>query len=123
MSRAGGEKAIADFLFQNNIRYKYEKPARIRTWLFFRKKIGTPDFYLPDYSVYVEYWGMINAENRDIRYRYRHRMGRKISRYRQHKVKFISLYPDNIHSEKFGSIFKRKFIVATGMDFPEILTN
>jgi DNA helicase-4 len=121
--KSKGEKVIADFLFQNNIRYKYEKPARIRTWFFFSKKIGTPDFYLPDYDVYVEYWGMINAEDRDTRHRYRHRMWRKISRYREHQIRFISLYPNNIHNARFGSVIKRKFLAATGTDFPEILSN
>lgn len=119
--KSKGEKLIADFLFQNKIKYKYEKPARVRIWFFFRKKIGTPDFYLPDYNVYVEYWGMVDAEDRDTRYRYRYRMGRKISRYHQHQIKFISLYPSNIHNGKFGRVFKRKFLAVTGIDFPEVL--
>ena len=49
-----GEKMVADYFFKNNIRYQYEQPARSRNG----RRISRPDFYLPDFEVYVEYWGM-----------------------------------------------------------------
>ena len=50
-----GEKRIADYFERNNICYVYEKEARTKA-LLFSSKISNPDFYLPDYDVYVEYW-------------------------------------------------------------------
>lgn len=46
--RSKSEKIIADWLYNNHIRFEYE-----------RKIIEgvTPDFYLPDMDVYIEYWG------------------------------------------------------------------
>ena len=51
-----GERRIADYFEKNNINYVYEKEAKGKFLLFFDYKISSPDFYLPDYDVYVEYW-------------------------------------------------------------------
>ncbi len=52
-----GEMEIANFLAQNNVEYIYEHPYRIdtRTAEYGQYK---PDFYLPDYDVYIEYFGV-----------------------------------------------------------------
>ncbi|MDG7009361.1 MAG: hypothetical protein JRM71_00980 [Nitrososphaerota archaeon] len=53
--RSNAEKVIADWLYQHGVRYAYEHPAFDRKgWV-----ISRPDFYLPDYDVYVEYWGLV----------------------------------------------------------------
>lgn len=44
----------------HNIKYEYEKPAKDS----FNRRISRPDFYLPEYDVYVEYWGMVDAEDK-----------------------------------------------------------
>ncbi len=54
--RSIGEKRIADYFERNNIRYLYEHEARTKA-LIFDRKISNPDFYLPHYEVYIEYWG------------------------------------------------------------------
>ena len=54
--KSRGEKYIADYFFQKRIRYEYEKPAKTHAWIF-AQKISKPDFYLPEYDVYVEYLG------------------------------------------------------------------
>jgi DNA helicase-4 len=71
-----GERRIADYFERNNIRYVYEKEARTNA-LFFSSKISNPDFYLPDYDVYVEYWGLVNADDNHTRTRYVRSMKRK----------------------------------------------
>jgi len=55
-----GEMDIANFLMQNGIRYIYEHPYEIDTRT---SEYGQyrPDFYLPDYKIYIEYFGI----NRD----------------------------------------------------------
>ena len=53
MVRSRAEALISNFLFNNKIRYIYEKP------IYYKEansnKILHPDFYLPDYDLYIEY--------------------------------------------------------------------
>lgn len=52
-----GEMDIANYLTQNGIRYIYEQPYEVDTRT---SEYGQyyPDFYLPDYKVYIEYFGI-----------------------------------------------------------------
>ena len=52
-----GEMDIANFLMQNGIKYVYEHPyeADTRTSEYGQYH---PDFYLPDYGIYIEYFGI-----------------------------------------------------------------
>lgn len=52
-----GEMDIANFLTQNGIKYIYEYPYKIDTRT---DEYGQyhPDFYLPDYKIYIEYFGV-----------------------------------------------------------------
>lgn len=52
-----GEMDIANFLMQNGIRYIYEHPYEVDTRT---REYGQyyPDFYLPDYKIYIEYFGI-----------------------------------------------------------------
>ena len=110
-----GERRIADYFRTNNINYVYEQEAR-RNSLFFSYKISTPDFYLPDYDVYVEYWGLVNADDSRTRARYVRNMKRKMAIYYKHNIKFISMYPNNL--ENLDWIFRAKFKKVTGFDLP-----
>ena len=51
--RSRAEARICDFLYNNKIRYIYEKP------IYYNEngvtKVLHPDFYLPDYDLYIEY--------------------------------------------------------------------
>ena len=51
------ELTIANFLFVNGIKYEYEKPYEINTSTP-NKRQYTPDFYLPDYRIYLEHYGI-----------------------------------------------------------------
>jgi hypothetical protein len=110
-----GEKRIADYFERNNIRYVYEKEARSKA-LFFSYKISNPDFYLPDYDVYVEYWGLVNADDNWTRTKYVRNMKRKMAIYYSNNIKFISIYPRNL--ENLDWIFRRKFKKVTGFELP-----
>lgn len=52
-----GEMDIANFLMQNGIQYIYEHPYEVDTC---NSEYGQyhPDFYLPDYKIYIEYFGI-----------------------------------------------------------------
>jgi hypothetical protein len=111
-----GEKRIADYFERNNIRYVYEKEARTKA-LIFSSKISNPDFYLPDYDVYVEYWGLVNADDNWTRTCYVRNMKRKMAMYHENNIKFISIYPRNLQSLDW--IFRKKFEAVTGFQLPK----
>jgi len=52
-----GEMDIANFLSQNGISYIYEHPYHIDTRTDEYAQY-TPDFYIPDYDIYIEYFGI-----------------------------------------------------------------
>lgn len=110
-----GERRIADYFQRNNIKYVYEHEARGKG-LFFDYKISNPDFYLPDYGVYVEYWGLVDADDNWTRTRYVRDMKRKMAIYHRNNIKFISLYPRNL--ENLDWIFRTKFRKVTGYELP-----
>ncbi len=108
--RSHAEQRIADYFVQNGIRYQYETGARTDA-LLFKKTFAHPDFYLTDYGIYVEYWGLVNASKE-----YRQIMKWKMKQYRQNHIRFISLYPDNMGNLDW--IFRAKFRETAGFDLP-----
>lgn len=55
--KSNEELVIANYLFINGINYEYEKPYKIKTDSS-KKRQYTPDFYLPDYDIYIEHYGI-----------------------------------------------------------------
>jgi len=53
---------IANFLYINGINYEYEKPYEINT-ADVRHRQYKPDFFLPDYGIYIEHFGIDRAGN------------------------------------------------------------
>lgn len=51
------EVVIADFLFVNGIKYQYECPYEVET-ANADKSQYQPDFYLPEYDIYIEHFGI-----------------------------------------------------------------
>ena len=115
--KSKGEKQIADYLHLKGIRYEYEATARTKGWIF-HDKISKPDFYLPDYNVYVEYWGLVNAQDYKVKTEYTKIMKWKMAQYHENKIKFISIYPDNLSNLDW--IFKSKFRTTTGIDLNKL---
>ena len=52
-----GEMDIANFLMRNGVNYIYEQPYEVDTRTSEYAQY-TPDFYLPDYHIYIEYFGI-----------------------------------------------------------------
>lgn len=104
-----GEMDIANFLTQNNIRYIYEHPYIIDTRT---SEYGQyhPDFYLPDYNIYIEYFGVNRnievpsyfkgANNMSATEVYRASMEWKRSTHRENQTVMIECYA----YEKFEGI-------------------
>lgn len=76
-----GERLICEVLDAENIRYRYDERFRILDGYAIR-----PDFYLPEFDVYIEYWGMDTAD-------YKIGMLKKQTLYQQQGKRLISLYP------------------------------
>ncbi len=52
-----GEMIIANFLYQNGVQYIYECPYKVDTSTS-KYRQYEPDFYLPEYDIYIEYFGI-----------------------------------------------------------------
>lgn len=117
-----GEMDIGNFLTQNGVRYIYEHPYEFDT------RTGEygqyhPDFYLPDYNIYIEYFGV----NRNLEVpsyfkpingmsateAYRASMKWKRDTHREHQTTMIECYA----YEKFEGILldalKEKLVAAS----------
>lgn len=81
--QSDGERLICEALDAAGIRYRYDERFRILDGYAIR-----PDFYLPEFDVYIEYWGMDTAD-------YKIGMLKKQKLYQQQGKKLISLYPDD----------------------------
>jgi hypothetical protein len=93
--RSSSERVIADYFSRSGIRYVYEQPAMDR---WGSRRISRPDFCLPDYGVYVEYWGLANLPNNFARSRYERSMRWKMAQYHRNGIRFVSLYPSELHN-------------------------
>lgn len=74
-----GERRIGDWLAQHGIAYQYDERIMIA-----RDTRIRPDFYLPEFDLYIEYWGMDTPE-------YVENMRRKRILYQQARKKLISI--------------------------------
>lgn len=110
--KSGGEKMIADYFYNNNIRYVYEKSAMAASSN--RRRISRPDFYLLDYDVYVEYWGMVNADQDNTRREYIKGMEWKMAKYHENGIKFISIYPEDLGH--LDLLFRKRLKEITGAE-------
>ncbi len=79
--QSDGERLICEVLTAEGIRYRYDERFRILDGYAIR-----PDFYLPEFDVYIEYWGMDTAD-------YKIGMLKKQQLYQQQGKRLISLYP------------------------------
>lgn len=113
--RSRAEQKIADYFDSIGLRYEYERELETGFWIF-TEKVSSPDFYLPDYDVYVEYWGMLNVDSDYDRSKYTREMKYKMARYHDLGVKFISIYPGNM--KNLDWIFRKKFEKITGQKLP-----
>jgi len=81
--QSDGERLICEALAAEQIRYRYDERFRILDGYAIR-----PDFYLPEFDVYIEYWGMNTAN-------YKIGMLKKQQLYQQQGKRLISFYPED----------------------------
>lgn len=90
--RFKSEKAIADCLNEMWVAYKYEKH------FYFGKTTLKPDFYLPEYKVVIEFWGIMQSWN------YREKMVFKKTLYDKHWLRCIDMFAEMIRDSKTKQI-------------------
>jgi len=86
-----GEKKIADYLYASGIRYEYERPFYGYDEHGRYRLLAHPDFFIPDYRVVVEYFGMAgNSESYDNTAVW------KMERYMQNGIHAIAVFPRDL---------------------------
>ena len=83
--RSQGEKRIAATLDQYGIPFVYEQ--RVRIQYNGRTQTLRPDFYLPEFNLYIEYYGRVGNQDYDLR------TAEKQAAYAANNLNVISLYP------------------------------
>jgi hypothetical protein len=78
--QSNGERMIAEWLTEQGIKFRYDERFRILDGYAIR-----PDFHLPEFDVYIEYWGMDTSD-------YKIGMLKKQKVYQQAGKRLISLY-------------------------------
>lgn len=97
--RSNYERIVADTLYSHHVRYNYEEKA-----IIFDKEIkfSIPDFFLPDYNLLIEVFGLFDDEKSLAKMRW------KIKYYKKYKIPFIPLYPEDILNLKTSLLNKLK---------------
>ena len=85
--RSKSEVIIADYLYDEEICFAYEKRLPIETE-------ARCDFYVPACSAYIEYWGVQSDEAE--RKKYEKRKKEKIALYKKHALNLIEIDDKNI---------------------------
>jgi hypothetical protein len=78
--QSDGERRIAEWLHSRGIAYRYDERFRILEGHAIR-----PDFYLPEFDVYIEYWGLDTAD-------YKIGMLKKQQLYQQEGKRLVSVH-------------------------------
>lgn len=94
--RSLSELFVADWLYANRIRFEYEREVHFPLC----QKTAHCDFYLPDFKVYVEFWGM-EQDDQYLAYK-----NWKELQYRNHGYPLLSLNFQDL--KMFRDAFLRK---------------
>ena len=84
------EKQFADYLKRKNVRYQLHPKLKVKGKK--GKLTCEPDFYLPEFEVYVEIWGMIGDEE------YKKYYDLKKETYNKNQIEHIDIYPKNFEN-------------------------
>lgn len=90
--RSIGEVLIDNWLYSNNIKHQVEKKIPI-------PQLKYCDWYLPDYDVYIEFWGDIHTKYPEAR-----KIKEKL--YQKNKLKLVNIEPED--TDNLDEILKSK---------------
>ena len=104
------EGRIVRYFTENGIRYEREAVVQSSSRVF-RRIFAKPDFYLPDFGIYVEYWGSVHAGREYVQ-----QMRRRMAVYNRNDIRFISIFPEDLG--KLGLVFRARFREVAGFELP-----
>ncbi|RJR23650.1 MAG: hypothetical protein C4582_05305 [Desulfobacteraceae bacterium] len=84
--KSEGERRIAYFLEANKMKYHYEPGVLVNSPQS-KPRIWYPDFYLPEFGSYIEYYGLVGRDNYD------RGIKRKNAAYSEMGLDVIPVYP------------------------------
>lgn len=85
MVRSRAEAMIDAWLYENRIVHAYERLVRVEQKMYC-------DFYLPEYDLYIEFWGLEN----DLKYKARKE--KKLDIYRQNELRLVEIKDEHINN-------------------------
>lgn len=85
MVRSRGEAMIDGLLYENRIVHAYERLVPIEQAMYC-------DFFLPEFNLYIEFWGMESNP------KYKARKEKKLEMYRQNGLKLIEVKDEHINN-------------------------
>jgi hypothetical protein len=104
MVQSQGERKIADFLHDNHIEFDYDEQITLKSNEKNEYGITTnwvrPDFYLTEFNIIIEYWGLLGDENYDEKMNWKKRI------YKESNQKLISITPKELKDLKIYLIKK-----------------
>lgn len=108
------ELVLANFLFINGVKYEYEHAYEIKTSTL-EKRQYTPDFYLPEYGIYIEHYG-IDKNGRTPQYtseeecNYLKSIEWKRNIHKEHNTVCIETYSYEFNDETIFKNLKKRLI-------------
>jgi hypothetical protein len=82
--RSNGEKRIADFLSDEGIKFEYEKKV-----LYLPSSVYIPDFWLPKYNCFIEFYGQLPAAQKTKLEKYKD--------YRKFRIPCVFITPSELN--------------------------
>ena len=106
------ELVIANFLTLNGIRYLYEESYEFKTYTI-EKRQYLPDFYLPDYGIYIEHFG-IDRDNKTAPYvnnkEYLEGMAWKVALHEEKNTILVQTFSYEFTENKLLELLKEKLL-------------
>ena len=122
------EVTIANFLFLNGVNYEYEKKYPFKTDTSSHKPYH-PDFYLPDYDIYLEHFGIdknghLPWLSRIEEQKYLEGIAWKRQLHKENGTRLLETYSYYSHEgvliEKLSALLKKNGVIFTQPDYLEI---
>jgi hypothetical protein len=103
------EERVGEYFLRKKIKFYLHPAIKLQKsfgpiTIPFMRRILHPDFFLPEYNVYVEYWGMVDDEN------YNEKRKKKMKDYKANDVDIISIYPKNLENNSLDWNFTQKLL-------------
>jgi len=104
------EEIIAGYFKRKNIIFEHHPHISVKKYFYgftvpFHKVNIEPDFFLPEFDVFVEFWGLIEDE----KYK-KEQYDKKMKLYKDNNLDIISLYPKNLANDNLDWAFTSKLL-------------